>query len=197
MDRPYDKLLVLDLDETLIHTVAPFGCRELKHKPHFGIFGGYVVYRRPGVQEFLDECFQKFREVALWTAGTRPYAFEVLPHLCDTSNFSFVWGREKCTWHRVFDMDSTHNSDTWTHGHWLKDIRKLKRKGYAQEQILFVDDSPHNFKRSYGNYVPIRKFLGDPEDRELERLSRYLDTLGPVPNVRTVEKRHWQAMSQP
>ena len=196
MDRPYDKLLVLDLDETLIHTVRGFELGEVGHDPHFGIPGGYVVYRRPGVQEFLDQCFEKFREVALWTAGTRPYAFEVLPHLCDPSNFAFVWGREKCTWHRSFD-EPPYGSASYNDGHWLKDIRKLQRKGYAKEEVLFVDDTAQNFKRSYGNYIPIRKFLGDPADRELERLGAYLDTLGPVPNVRTIEKRHWQLTSQP
>lgn len=194
MAPPYDKLLVLDLDETLIHTRGRVLPGDLEHEPHFGIPGGYVVYRRPGVKEFLAECFEKFRDVALWTAGTRSYAYEVLPHLCDPNDFTFVWGRERCTWHRVFDADVPYGT-MWTEGHWLKDIRKTCRRGFQKEKILFVDDSPQNFKRSYGNYIQIRGFYGDPQDRELERLSNYLNTLGPVPNVRTIDKRGWWVKS--
>jgi len=190
MERPFDKLLVLDLDETLVHTVPEFELEDLEHDPHFEIPGGYAVYRRPGVQEFLVECFRKFREVAVWTAGTRDYAFEVLPHLYDPDDFTFVWGRERCTWHRNFDTEYTM---TWSDGYWIKDIRKLRRKGYRKEEILFVDDTPGNFKRSYGNLVTVRGFYGDPADDELELLGAYLDTLGPVPNVRTVNKQGWRS----
>lgn len=192
MERPFDKLLVLDLDETLVHTVAEF---ELDHRhgdPHFEIPGGYVVFERPGVRDFLASCFEKFREVSLWTAGTRDYALEVLPNLCDPSEFSFIWGRDRCTWHRTFDELDDSYTTGWSDGAWLKDIRKLRRRGYRKEEILFVDDTAKNFKRSYGNLVHVRGFYGDPTDNELELLDDYLDELGPVPNVRVIDKRFWR-----
>lgn len=193
MDRPYDKLLVLDLDETLVHTLMPCEVGPMNHDPHFEIPGGCEVYARPGVREFLASCFEKFRDVAVWTAGTRTYAFEVLPHLCDPDNFTFVWGRERCTWHRSFDIPP-YGSASYSDGHWLKDIRKVRRQGFRKEKTLFVDDTAMNFKRSYGNLIHVRGFYGDPADNELEILETYLDTLGPVPNVRTIDKRNWRAL---
>ena len=185
MDAPFDKLLVLDLDETLIHTRVP-GEEVYPDRPaDFWLDDGYYfVYRRPGVENFLSWCFDNFREVALWTAGTRNYAMEVLPHLCDVNDFSFVWVRERCTYLR--DMNS------WGY-EYLKDLKKLRRKGYDIRKILAVDDTPAKFQRSYGNYIRVWPFEGNcPEDdNELEILQEYLAELGPVPNVRTVEKRFW------
>lgn len=185
MERPFDKLLVLDLDETLIHTV------ELRDEtaycerdPDIWIDDTSLAsYKRPGVEEFLTWCFENYAAVGLWTAGTRPYAFEVLPHLCNPNDFAFVWGRERCTW--KFDFERGESD-------WIKDIRKLRRMGYSKQKILCVDDTPEKFKRSYGNYIRVQAFEGDPEDTELEQLARYLETLGPVPNVRTIEKRGWR-----
>lgn len=191
MDTPYDKLLVLDLDETLIHTVESYGIET--EFQGFEIRDGYYVNERPGVREFLERCFDRFEDVAVWTAGTRDYAMEILPRLCDVNNFAFVWGRERCTWHRNLDVNSAY-VDSWRSEHWLKDISKIKRLGYAKEKILFVDDTAANFKRSYGNLVQVRPFEAiDLQDDELELLAEYLDELGPVTNVRTFDKRNWRS----
>jgi RNA polymerase II subunit A small phosphatase-like protein len=109
-----------------------------------------------------------------------------VPNLCDPDDLTFLWGRERCGSRRDVESFETH---------WVKDIRKLRKLGFARSQILCVDDTPANFYRSYGNYIYVRPFEGDLEDDELSRLRQYLETLGPVPNVRTVEKRRWWAMS--
>ena len=49
MNRP---LLILDLDETLIHASA----QELETPAHFRV-SKYWVYRRPHLDVFLDYCF--------------------------------------------------------------------------------------------------------------------------------------------
>ena len=51
-------------------------------------------------------------------------------------------------------------------------------------------------RRSYGNLVWMHPFYGDPADRELPRLSRYLRQLSPDPNVRRLEKRGWQRWTE-
>lgn len=176
---PFSKLLVLDLDETLLHTTE----QCISRPPDFRI-DGYVVYKRPGVQEFLDWCFTSFQDVGLWTAGTLSYGHEVLPHLCNPKRFSFIWGRERCG--TQVDFESREQ-------HWVKDIKKLCRLGYCKEQILCVDDTPRNFARSYGNYIRVSPFMGDLDDRELFRLTRYLLDIGQTPDVRSVDKRTWQS----
>ena len=188
MAAQFDKMLVLDLDETLVHSVG-FGFEEERslRDAHFHVDDGDIgVYRRPGVEEFLDWCLEKFAAVGIWTAGTLSYAQELVPYLCDPDALEFLWGRERCGSRRDLETQETN---------WVKDIRKLRKLGYARSQILCVDDTPENFARSYGNYIYMRPFEGDPEDDMLPRLRRYLETLGPVPNVRAVEKRGWQLRS--
>lgn len=173
-------LLVLDLDETLVFAEEP---SKLPREPEFMI-GPYGVLRRPGLARFLAFAFARFREVAVWTASTRSYADPLLQRvLAPGHQLAFLWGREKCTL-RV-DWDSRESVR-------LKDIAKLRRRGYDERRILFVDDSPEKLARSYGNLVAVRPFFGDPQDRELELLERYLEQLGPLDNVRTIEKRGWQ-----
>ena len=55
-----------------------------------------------------------------------------------------------------------------------------------------MDDTPSKYARSFGNLVTVREFVGDRADDELRLLARYLRTLLPAPNVRTIEKRGWR-----
>jgi len=188
MAAQFDKLLVLDLDETLIHTTGfGFPGDPPENTADFFVDDGFfAVHKRPGVGAFLAWCLENFRGVGVWTAGTRGYALEILPHLCDPNDFMFVWGRERCGSRRDMEAQETH---------WVKDIAKLHNLGFSKSQILCVDDIPQNFARSYGNYIQVRPFQGDRSDNELEYLRRYLETLGSVPNVRTIEKRGWRPTS--
>jgi TFIIF-interacting CTD phosphatase-like protein len=179
----YDKLLVLDLDETLVHTNDRASIRK-DAKPDFSIPGGYVVCLRPGVVEFLDYCLASYHEVMIWTAGTEDYAYEVFNKFYDPSRFARIWDRGRC-----FPKQDQEHSISY----WRKDIKKLQRLGYDKEKILCVDDTPQNFERSYGNLIRVRPFLGDPQDTELLELKRYLDYIGPGENVRTVNKLAWRS----
>lgn len=78
----YDHLLVLDLDETLIHA------REdpLDRAPDHAV-GPYVVYRRPHLEAFLEAVFESFAHVGVWTASTLAYALPTLDR-CRTSGRS-------------------------------------------------------------------------------------------------------------
>ena len=62
---------------------------------------------------------------------------------------------------------------------------------------VHASSSPEKLARSFGNLVEVRPFVGDPDDRELELLERFLIELGPVANVRTIEKRGWRSRFSP
>jgi TFIIF-interacting CTD phosphatase-like protein len=178
----FDKLLVLDIDETLVHANERLACA-----PDFAV-GPYQVVRRPHVDRFLTVALSHFARVGVWTSASRGYAEPVLDRLLDRSLLAFVWCADRCgqSWHgETGEMHS------------LKDLRKLRKRGHDPRQVLFVDDSPEKLKRSYGNLVAVRPFVGDPADDELLRLEHFLRELGPVPNVRTVEKRGWRARFSP
>lgn len=60
------KLLILDLDETLIHGTE----HPLERSPDF-VVGPYAVYKRPGLSDFLCRMSESF-DLAVWTSSTRP-----------------------------------------------------------------------------------------------------------------------------
>jgi TFIIF-interacting CTD phosphatase-like protein len=96
----------------------------------------------------------------------------------------FVWASQRCTLAR-----------NWSIGDYqtLKQLIKLKRRGYALEGIIAVDDTPSKHARNFGNLVTVEEFVGAESDRELLLLMPYLAQLAKVANVRTVEKRRWRA----
>ncbi len=56
-------LLILDVDETLIHATD----KELNQKVDFKIFD-YYVYKRPFLDEFLEEVKTDF-QMAIWSSA--------------------------------------------------------------------------------------------------------------------------------
>jgi TFIIF-interacting CTD phosphatase-like protein len=179
----YDKLLVLDLDETLIHTNET-GVTHNNAKQDFLISEGYSVSIRPGLENFLYYCFSSFKETMIWTAATNDYAYEVLMKITQIPNFVRIWDRSRCSYKR--DMEKLED-------YWIKDISKLSRIGYDKKKILCIDDTRRNYEKSYGNLVPIKPFYGDPEDQELVYLQKYLDILGQAENIRSINKNVWRS----
>lgn len=178
MKPRFDKLVVLDLDETLVHAREEPLDRAADH-----VILGYSIYLRPGLAEFLAAVLDRF-EVGVWTSSHSDYASAVISAILDPRRLRFVFARERCT--RWTDLETRDQV-------WLKDIRKLRRFGFPPERILFVDDTPEKLRRSYGNLVRVAPFEGDVRDDELAFLSRYLEELGTVGDVRRVEKRGWRA----
>jgi TFIIF-interacting CTD phosphatase-like protein len=175
----FNKLLILDLDETLIFaTEAPLD------RPADFTAARYFVYRRPGVEAFLADCLAHFT-VAVWTASGAIYARQVVAGLLGdrAGELAFLWSSRRCT--QRYDPD--HQALVTR-----KPLRKVRRLGYSLDAVLIVDNTPETFAGNYGNAIRIWDFTGDPADDALPRLSRYLHTLGPVPDVRRIEKRGWQ-----
>ena len=173
------KLLVLDLDETLV-----FATEEQLAIPMNAKVGKYFVYDRPHVREFLAFCLKEFR-VGVWTSSTESYAGEIVDHLFgDTSILEFVWARSRCT------LKFDHHE--WTHLR-VKNLKKVKKLGFNLEEILVIDDTPQKWARQYGNLVRVSEFEGDSDDTELLDLVPYLEYLKSVPNVREIEKRGWRS----
>lgn len=67
MNHKKEKLLILDLDETLIYASK----ETLQHPPHFE-FDKYFVYKRPYVDEFLVNASNHFH-LAIWSSAGDDY----------------------------------------------------------------------------------------------------------------------------
>ncbi len=76
--------------------------------------------------------------------------------------------------------------------YWVKDLKKIRRRGYPLERVIVVDDTSRKHERNYGNLVHVQEFTGSTQDDELLHLGRYLVSLSTAPNVRGVEKRDWR-----
>lgn len=179
-----DKLLVLDLDETLIHASIETPAGDNLVPVAFEV-GPYDVRLRPFVGEFVEFCFATFADVGVWTSATRAYADEVVPGLfgARAAELAFCFSRERCT--RRFDALIFDD-------YYVKNLAKLKRR-WPLEQVIMVDNTPRKLERQYGNLVRVRDFEGAADDDELRALQCYLGDLAVVPNVRRVEKRGWRA----
>jgi carboxy-terminal domain RNA polymerase II polypeptide A small phosphatase len=175
MENPI--LLILDLDETLIHASEV----ELETMPDF-CFSSYYVYKRAHLEEFLLVCSKHFN-LAVWSSGSADYVRSIVERIVSTTiNLTFVWDYARCT--TKIDPDTGQRVC-------LKDLKKLKRKGYSLERVLFVENDPRAVQRHYGNAIYVKSFCGEPDD-ELRLLGKYLKTLVEAPDVRRIEKRSWR-----
>lgn len=178
MEEISDKLLILDLDETLIH--ATKGKLDI---PEDFRFDQYYVHKRPYLNNFLINISNHFR-IGIWSSATDIYVSEIVKQIKPaTVEFEIVWGRSKCS----LKQDHTYGTINFE-----KRLDKLKKKGFRLEQIIIVDDSPEKSRTNYGNAVYIKEYTGDTTDEELNHLQEYLLTLKNVENIRAIEKRGWR-----
>lgn len=171
------KCLVLDLDETLVHSsFKPID------KPDFivpveieGVMHYVYVLKRPGVDEFLDEM-AKHWEVVVFTASLAKYANPLLDLLDTKKHVAYRLFREACV-----------NFN----GQLVKDLSKL---GRDLRHTIIVDNSPTSYMLHVSNAMPIRSWFDDQEDKELEALTPILIEAAKSENVVTVLKDHEQEM---
>jgi TFIIF-interacting CTD phosphatase-like protein len=175
MTRP---LLILDLDETLVHADEALLARRADF-----VAGPYLGYVRPFFWEFLASVRPHWA-LAVWTSSSAAYAAAVVDHLFPDVELEFAWSCTRCT--RRFDYDLGEEV-------WIKDLRKAARRGFPLERILIIDDSPEKLRRQYGNLLRVRPWHGDPRDTELRDVIAFLQWLLSARNFRTIEKRGWRS----
>lgn len=171
------KLLILDLDETLV-----FASETALERAADLRIAGYHVYKRPHLDTFLAFAFARFR-VGVWTSSGRLYAEPLVGELMADHSVEFIWSALRCSIARDWD----------TGGHTTqKRLSKLKKLGFNLSEMIGIDDTPSKYAMNYGNLVRVSEWTGDLEDDELSQLIRYLGALRNVPDVRSVEKRNWR-----
>ena len=172
------KLLVLDLDETLVHATE----EPLDRASDF-IVHSYHVYARPHLNDFLEFAFSEF-DVGVWTSAGAQYANGIVAAVFTKAAPLFVFSSRRCTLRRDFST-----------GEYLpvKRLAKLKSRGYKLDHIIAIDDTPEKHTDNYGNLVHIPEYKGEADDAELPLLCEYLKGLASEPNIRAIEKRGWRS----
>ena len=162
------KTLVLDLDETLVHSqFGPFDIPsdvviniEIENEIH-----DIHVLVRPGVKEFLEKLSKKF-EIVIFTASISKYAGPLLDILDKNKLCAYRLFREHCT------LINTS---------FVKDLKKL---GRDLKDVIIVDNSPMAYLLNNDNGLPILTWFDDKSDRELYKICPLLEFLSLVPDVR-------------
>lgn len=171
-------LLVLDLDETLIHANVDIVHDRFSYQLPF-----HYVYERPYLKEFLVKANQLYT-LAVWSSASEDYIEDILKiSMPQSIQLAFCWNREHCTQR----FDESLGSLVY-----VKNLRKVKEKGFPLERVLIVDDSMEKVKLNYGNAIMIKPFEGNSNDSELKKLSRYLESIATYPNYLQLDKRNWE-----
>lgn len=169
--QPRKKLLLLDLDETLIHCTGDHSKRNLfDHVVDFVNHEGdnLVGYLniRPKAQTFLKEVSQHF-EVVVFTASLKYYADRIIKILDPKRQYiSDILYREACCKTKS--------------GKLVKDLQVIG--GVALENMILVDNNMYSMWPQPTNGIPILHFTFDRNDRELEHLQEYLIAIAQQPH---------------
>ncbi|XP_059669242.1 uncharacterized protein LOC132314373 isoform X2 [Cornus florida] len=162
--------LVLDLDETLVHST-------LEHRddadftfPVFFNLKEHIVYvkQRPYLQTFLERVAEMF-EIVIFTASQSIYAKQLLDILDPDGKFiSRRAYRESCV---------------FSDGSYTKDLTVL---GVDLAKVAIIDNSPQVFQLQVNNGIPIKSWFDDPSDSALISLLPFLETLVDADDVRPI-----------
>lgn len=216
LDVRHQKTLILDLDETLIHSMSK-GVRmssghmvEVRlNTPYPGVSGGggggapvgpqhpilYYVHKRPHCDEFLRRV-SKWYNLVVFTASVQEYADPVIDWLeAERKYFSARYYRQHCT---------------FRHGAFIKDLSSVEPD---LSRVMILDNSPLSYMFHQGgfffillpphppysnnrltnpplpppdNAIPIQGWISDPTDSDLMYLIPFLEGLQYVSDVRAL-----------
>lgn len=164
--HPTKKLLLLDLDETLIHCTGDLTKQglfdmEVDFVNQDGIPLKGLLNVRPGAKQFLQKVSAIY-EIAIYTASLKYYADRILKIIDPArQHVSHVLYRESCARTKS--------------GKLVKDLSVIGNVGL--ENMILVDNNMYSMWPQPHNGIPILHFTYDRTDRELELLHEYLAAL--------------------
>lgn len=161
------KCLVLDLDETLVHSSFKYVRQadfvipvEIEGQVH-----NVYVIKRPGVDEFLQSVAQWY-EVVVFTASVSRYGDPLLDILDKDNNV-----------HSRLFRDSCYNYQ----GNYIKNLSQM---GRDLKNLIIIDNSPASYIFHPQHAVPISSWFSDTHDCELLDILPLLKDLSGIDDIR-------------
>ncbi|KAH9876160.1 hypothetical protein J1614_004039 [Plenodomus biglobosus] len=180
---PHQKTLILDLDETLIHSLVNGGrfqtghMVEVKLQAAVGAGGQiigpqvpllYYVHKRPYCDDFLKKV-SKWYNLVVFTASVQEYADPVIDWLeVERKYFVGRYYRQHCT---------------LRNGAYIKDLAQIEPD---LSKVMILDNSPLSYVFHPDNAIPIEGWISDPTDHDLLHLIPLLEGLQYVTDVRAL-----------
>ena len=167
------KTLILDLDETLVHSrfrefnrksdiVLNININDIRHIVH--------VLKRPNVDHFIKEM-SKYYNIFIFTASISQYASPLIDKL----------DQGKLITGRLFRQHCIYNN-----GKYIKDIKQV---GKDLKDVIIIDNNPISYYLNQDNGIPISTWYDDINDNELNKLIPLLIYLSKVNDVRAIIKQ--------
>lgn len=173
MSKRYSKkTLVLDLDETLIHSQSRGSKFSAGHMVEVKLQNQlatlYFVNKRPFCDEFLRNVSQWYNLI-VFTASVQAYADPMIDWLeREGKYFSQRFYRQHCT--------QTSN------GSYVKDLSRIDTE---LSKMIIIDNSPVSYSMHPKNAIAIEGWISDPSDHSLLYLVPLLQALRYTTDVRS------------
>ena len=180
--KPIRHLLVLDLNHTLLARVKP---SQLSRHSMF-IASKYPILR-PGVDAFLEYCFQHY-EVMVWSSAMSRNVWRMASAVFKPEQLKLMvalWDR------RHFHMSpNTYNQDILTYkflwrilySNGIREICRERDVALSYKSMVLLDDEREKAAAEPFNHIPIAQFdpfNGQPyeDDKALEEVVKLLEEL--------------------
>ncbi|CAH2046208.1 unnamed protein product [Thlaspi arvense] len=167
--------LVLDLDETLVHsTLESCSVADFSFRVFFNMQENTVyVKQRPHLYRFLERVVELFH-VVIFTASHNIYASQLLDILDPEGKFiSQRFYRDSCI---------------LSEGIYTKDLTVL---GLDLAKVAIIDNCPQVYRLQINNGIPIKSWYDDPTDDGLITILPFLETLAVADDVRPIIGRRF------
>ena len=176
------KLLLFDLDETLIHAEYPIIEKNIndydtllrfKVENELDEYHELGLYLRNGLKKFLS-LLNNYFNIAVFTASDKDYADSIIRFLDPNKTiFKLCLYRTNCI--NVNDLI------------YIKDLRIIEN--INMKKTVLIDNNIYSFSNQLNNGILINSFYGDKNDIELYNVISYLcEYILPSDDVRKVNE---------
>jgi ubiquitin-like domain-containing CTD phosphatase 1 len=175
--REGKKLLVLDIDYTLFD--------------HRSVAGTGIELMRPYLHEFLTSAYKNY-DIVIWSATNMKWINEKMK-LLGVSNHP--------DYKIAFYLDSLAMISVYTPKYGVVDVKPLgiiwgKYKQFSAKNTIMFDDIRRNFIMNPQSGLRIKAFkqahLNRHKDRELLKLSKYLESIAFLEDFQNLNHRKWE-----